>query len=113
MSDEESSNYYDGFSDDENIDDLNNLMEKKNDMINFLKISKEKLSKMKLDIANQKDKIKAAKQEVQLLKKKREKDKEILEEFRKETMKKYLEKREVINNLKKKLRNNLNIDSNN
>ena len=62
MSDEESSNYYDGFSDDENIDDLNNLMEKKNDMINFLKISKEKLAKMKLDIANQKDKIKAAKQ---------------------------------------------------
>lgn len=111
MSDEESSNYYDGFSDDENIEDLNNLMEKKNDLINFLRISKEKLVQMKLNITEQKNKIAAAKEEVEMLKKKRKRDKEMLEKFRKETIEKYLEKKDAIVDLKKKLRNNLDIKS--
>lgn len=109
MSDEESSNYYDGYSDDENIEDLNNLMEKKNDIIRFLHSSKEKLAKMKLDIADQKGKIKAAKEEVEVLKKKRKRDKEMLEQFRKETIEKYLEKKDEIIDLKRKLKNNLDL----
>lgn len=110
MSDEESSNYYEGDSIDENINDLENLFNKKNQLNLFMRYSNERLKQLKWDLQDQKAKIRTRKEEYNLLKTKRKRDKEKLIEFKKNVIRDYKNKKNEIIDIKRKLRNNLNLN---
>lgn len=110
MSDEESSNYYEGDSIDENINDLENLFNKKNQLNLFMRYANERLKQLKWDLQDQKAKIRTRKEEYNLLKAKRKRDKEQLVEFKKNVIRDYKNKKNEIIDIKRKLRNNLNLN---
>lgn len=110
MSDEESSNYYEGDSIDENINDLENLFNKKNQLNLFMRYANERLKQFKWDLQDQKAKIRTRKEEYNLLKAKRKRDKEKLNEFKKNVIRDYKNKKNEIIDIKRKLRNNLNLN---
>lgn len=110
MSDDESSNYCEGDSIDENINDLENLFNKRNQLTLFMRYANERLKQFRWDLQDQKAKLRTKKEEYNLLKMKRKRDKEKLIEFKKNVIRDYQTKKNEIIDLKRKLRNNLNLN---
>lgn len=110
MSDDESSNYCEGDSIDENINDLESLFNKRKQLTLFMRYANERLKQFKWDLQDQKVKLRTKKEEYNLLKMKRKRDKEKLIEFKKNIIKDYQTKKNEIIDLKRKLRNNLNLN---
>lgn len=110
MSDDESSNYCEGDSIDENINDLETLLNKRNQLTLFMRYANERLKQFRWDLQDQKAKLRTKKEEYNLLKTKRKRDKEKLNEFKKNIIRDYTTKKNEIIDLKRKLRNNLNLN---
>lgn len=110
MSDDESSNYCEGDSIDENINDLETLLNKRNQLNLFMRYANERLKQFRWDLQDQKAKLRTKKEEYNLLKTKRKRDKEKLNEFKKNIIRDYTTKKNEIIDLKRKLRNNLNLN---